>query len=291
MLRAFRAAFAVLLTTLVLPATAGESAPLRFGMIESPLHTQSDLQPVADWIASRIGRPVELVTAADYPDLSARTERGEIDVAILFPVAVAQALSRVPPVTVLACSIRQGKPTYRGYFITRQESAVRTLADLKGTRIAFVDRGSTSGYFYPVQVLKKEGLVRGEADLASFFGAVSFLGSHEKVLKAVAAGEADAGTAYDLGIRRSVDAGVDPGAFRIIGRTDEIPHEAVAARFGLDPAVAAKVRDALLELDTRTDAGRRVLKPMATQLNGFAPCDASVFDAVRTLLAEKEAPR
>lgn len=69
------------------------------------------------------------------------------------------------------------------------------------------------------------------------------------------------------------------------------PARGVAARFGLDPAISAKVREALLALDSRTDAGRRVLRPMATQLNGFAPCDESVFDAVRELVTEKDGAR
>ena len=259
-------------------------APVRFGMIESPLHREADLRPVADWIAARTSREVELVAFRDYEALSARIESGGVDIAILFPVAVAQALERLPPVRVLACSVRQGKPTYRGYFITRHESKVASLADLAGKRIAFVDESSTSGFFFPLQVLRKEGLVKDREDLERFFGSVSFLGSHEKVLEAVASGEADAGTVYDQAIRRSADMGVDAATFRILGRTDPIPHEALAAAPNLDPALFEELRKAVLALDTRTEEGRRVLLPMAMELNGFAPCDERVFDPVRELI-------
>lgn len=265
-------------------SNAESHPPVRLGMIESPLHRKADLQPVADWIAARTSRVVELVTVDDYPELSARIESGAVEIAILFPVALAQSLEKLPPVRVLACSVRQGKPTYRGYFITRHRSDVRTLADLAGKRIAFVDESSTSGFFFPFQVLRKEGFVKERADLERFFGSVSFLGSHEKVLQAVASGDADVGTVYDQAIRRSVDMGVDAATFRILGRTDPIPHEAVAAAPGLDPALFRELQEAILALDTRTEEGRRVLLPMAMELNGFAPCDERVFDPVRELI-------
>ncbi len=50
------------------------------------------------------------------------------------------------------------------------------------------------------------------------------------------------------------------------------------------PGDSVNAEDSLLTLDTRTEAGRRILMPMATKLDGFVSCDERVFDAVRDLI-------
>ena len=196
-------------------------------------------------------------------------------------------MNRVPPVELLGCSVRQGKTSYRGYLIARRDGGVRSLKDLRGKRMAFVDEGSTSGYFYPVQVLRDEGLLSGPEDLKSLFSSVEFLGSHEKVVLAVAEGRADAGAVYDLAIADAAErVGVDPASMRILGRTRPIPHEAVVALPGVDPELRRNFQEAILALDTRSEEGRRVLRPLAgnLKLNGCIACDQSVFDPLRGIL-------
>ena len=132
-------------------------------------------------------------------------------------------------------------------------------------------------------MFRKEGLIASREDLPAFFSDVRFLQSHENVLRAVAAGEVDSGAIVDQALESGVQVGVDLGSLRILARTDPIPHEAVVASSGTDPALAAAFREALLSLDTRSAAGREVLRPMSSglKLNGFVDCDASVFAPLR----------
>lgn len=273
------------------PSAASDSgpAPLRLGVIPSLSRDrmEAELEPVARWIGDRIGRRIELSYASDYADIASKIRQHEVEFAILFPLAYAQARESDPPVELLGCSVRQGKPNYRGYVITRGDSEVHSLAGLRGKTIAFVDRRSTSGFLYPLQVLEEAGLVHGDADFERFFGKVEFLGSHAAVVEAVATGKVDAGTVYDLAIRESTAQGVGGGgSLRILARTAPIPHEAVVARADIDPELRESFRKALLSLDTRSPEGRAVLHPMtsALELNGFVDCDPSTFDPVRRLL-------
>lgn len=281
----------LILLSFSLVAQSPAAPPVRFGLIPSIAHErmEAEFRPVADFLGKRIGRKVELVPAKDYDEIGRMLESRRVDFAILFPLAFAQAMNRTPPVHLLGCSVRQGKPSYRGYFLTRQDSTVRTLQDLKGKRIGFVNKGSTSGYLFPVQVLIGQKLIANEAGLADFFSEIRFLESHDAVLRAVERGEVDAGTVFDLAIAQATRDGLDAGSFRVIGRTAEIPHEAVVSVDGVDPVLRDRFKEALLSLDTRTPEGRAVLRPMATdmKLNGFVDCNEDVFKPVRDLVPSR----
>ena len=267
---------------------APQGAPIRFGLIPAiaPARMVTEFTPVADYLGARLGRPVQLVVAKDYAEISTMLKTHQVEFAVLFPLAFAQAEATIPDVSLIACSVRQGKPAYHGYIITTRNSPVHTLADLRGKKIGFVDKGSTSGYLYPVQVLIDEHLIERPEDLPKFFSEVKYLDSHDNVLKAVLTGEVDAGAVYDGEVAQAGRLGVDPGQLRILARTAPIPHEAVVAAPGVDPKLRDEFRRVLLTLDTRTPEGRAVLRPLVTELklNGYVDCDRHVFDPVRALM-------
>lgn len=282
------AACVLILGSTLLTAPRNPDGPVRLGVVPSiPSDSlQSELGPVTAYLGKKLGREVVLVVADDYGDISHRLEAGELEFAILFPLVFAQAHAKDPLVQLIGCSVRQGKAHYRGYIVTRQTSDIRSLAQLEGRSIGFVDPGSASGFYFPVQMFRKEGLIANGDDLPKFFSDVRFLQSHENVLRAVASGEVDSGAVVDHALARGVQVGVDLGSLRILARTDPIPHEAVVAASGVDPALRAAFRDALLSLDTRSTAGREVLRPMSSdlKLNGFVSCDEAVFAPLRETL-------
>jgi phosphonate transport system substrate-binding protein len=63
---------------------------------------------------------------------------------------------------------------------------IKSLKDLKGKRIGFVDKKSSSGYLYPLLALKKIGLKESD------FKSVTFSGSHSKSVDMLNAKEVDA---------------------------------------------------------------------------------------------------
>ena len=64
-----------------------------------------------------------------------------------------------------------------------------SLESLKGKSFAFGSKESTGGYMYPMAWMKENNL-----NPEKYFKSVEFLGSHNNVLDAVAAGRVDAGS-------------------------------------------------------------------------------------------------
>ena len=83
--------------------------------------------------------------------------------------------------------IRHGSPNYQSQFITRADSSIKSLTDLQGKKIAFVDPASASGYLLPLKTLNDKKVKPKE---------VLFAMTHDNVVAKVYRKEVDAGATY-----------------------------------------------------------------------------------------------
>jgi phosphonate transport system substrate-binding protein len=254
---------------------------LRFGLVPFLSHgtMREAHQKLADYLSTTLGVPVELSVGDSYANAIDRLAAGEFDLVELSPLAYARATQRVA-LECLVQSIADGSATASGYLFVREDSSRRTLDDLRGATIAFVDPMSTSGYLYPRKLLRERGL-----DVDKDFARVEFLGNHEAVLLAVAEGRVDAGATYQgafAALKRS--KGVDPLTFRVVAKTPRTPRDIFCVRPEVPDEVAQAIKQALLALTARERAGREILGPL--NINGFLPADDSAYDEVRRVAAE-----
>jgi ABC-type phosphate/phosphonate transport system substrate-binding protein len=134
----------------------------------------------------------------------------------------------------LVSSVRQGMTTFHGAMFVREESPIRSMLDLKGTRVAWVAPTSAAGYIFPRLMLASRGI-----DPALLFASETFLHSHGNVASAVLNGEADVGSVhavFEAGdpTRRVLRAPfldlVVPGTSpRILFTTEAIPSDLIVA--------------------------------------------------------------
>jgi phosphonate transport system substrate-binding protein len=257
---------------------------LRFGVVPyfAPDTISAAHQRLASYLSKTLSVPVDVVVGGSYSDSIERVARGEFDLVELSPYAYAKASARAK-LRCLAQSIADGSATASGYIFVRDDSPRRTLADLKGASVAFVDPASTSGYLYARKLLKDQGI-----DFKTDLGRTEFLGNHESVLLAVRDGRFDAGATFQgafAELRRSKN--VDPLTFRVIGKTPRTPRDIFCVREAVPEVVAEAITRALLALDGRERAGREILGPLS--LNGFRPADDAAYDNVRKVALEIEA--
>jgi len=235
-----------------------------------------------EYLGRQLGVPVELMIGESYDDVVARTGANDFDAVMLSPYTYALAMEkqRLP---CLVQMIGDGSATAAGYIVVREDSPIRSVADLPGARFGFVDRASTSGYIYAVKVLRDNGI-----DPRKHLGSMEFLGNHEAVLQAILDGRIDAGATYQgslTALRRSKD--IDPLSFRIIAKTERTPRDILCVRADLPELVRTELQRLLLVLTVRDRVGREILAPMS--VNGFQPPDDAAYDGVRKVAAEVRA--
>ena len=130
---------------------------------------------------------------------------------------------------------------YRGYhlaMVVKADSPYKTLADLKGKKVAHTAASSNSGNLAPRALFPAEGLMP-DRDYKPLFS-----GKHEHSIAGVAAGDYDAAPiAHDILERMAERGTVKMDDFRIIWKSRNFPPGGLSMAHDLAPALAAKIRE------------------------------------------------
>ena len=176
------------------------SQPYNDGTIDfimSPTEPQNYMMkqygPFADHIDESVdSADVELQYASNYSAVLQGLGSGSADIAETGPFAAALGVKSDDAEIALQRKAYGGWK-YTSVIVTREDSDIETLQDLKGKTIAFADITSASGSLYPLWMLKEEGLEIGEAPSsdngADFTGTWS---GHAEAFKTLQDGQADA---------------------------------------------------------------------------------------------------
>jgi phosphonate transport system substrate-binding protein len=245
-----------------------------------PSHEAESVTTTADGLAALLdaqtGLHFKASTATSYVGIVEAMGAGQVQVGWLPPVAYIFAHQRNGDEALLKV-IRHGKPTYRGQIMVRSGSPYKSVADLKGRRIAFPEQTSASGYYYPAALLKAAG-VDPENDIEPRFS-----GGHDAALLMLVHGEADAACGFE-DIRTRVEAVVPDvmAKVRVLAYTPEIPADNVCVSKSLPAELRQKVLDGLLAM-AGTDQGKALLKELY-DIDGLAPATDSDYEPVRQMM-------
>jgi phosphonate transport system substrate-binding protein len=250
-------------------------------MVFVPSVNSEELAASADQLAKLLetetGYKVKGSVGTSYSAVVEAMGAGHVDIGWLNPFSYVLAHNKYG-VEPLLITKRSGSRTYHGVIITRTDSGINALSDLKGKKFAFVDPLSTSGTIYPKLSLMAAG-IDPDKDLAQTI----FAGGHDKVVIAVYQKQADAGAIYagkDRDARDRVQ-GTIPDVLektKVIAKTDEIPNDNVSVRKELPADVKTKLKTALQNV-MATDAGRRILENY--EIDGVESVTDADYDSIR----------
>lgn len=229
-----------------LPA-AGEALydrPLRVMLVPSDGGTEegtrADFEPLFDALTNMTGLTFEIRVGQSYASVIEAIAAGLTDLAYMGTVSFLTASDR-GPVELLAISEENGNFFYYSGLFTREDSGIRTLADIPGRTIVFSDPRSSSGFVYPLA-----HLLKNEIDPVRDARRIILSGSHSNSLTALAEGRAEVAAAPFESYLKSVRQGaIDPRDIHIIAKSDPIPNPPIAANSELPKAVLDALREAL----------------------------------------------
>jgi len=174
-------------------------------------------------------------------------------------------------------ALRNGSAFYQGQIVTRANSGIKSVADLKGKTFARVDPVSTSGWIIPSLLIKAAGLST-ETDIK-----IIEAGSHPGVITAVYSGQADAGASF-VDARANIQKDYPDVMDKVIVLqvSGNIPNDGVQFHPSVPQALRDKVVDALLEI-IKTEAGKTAINT-AYQWTALEKHDDSFYDQFRQVL-------
>ena len=118
-------------------------------------------------------------------------------------------------------------------------AGIKSVADLKGKRVAHVSQSSNSGHQAPVYFFSKLGVVPGK-DYE-----IAFTGKHDNSILGVVNGDYDAAAVADTVLERMVNRGVVKRTdYRVVYTSPLFPVAGYAYAHNLDPKLAEKIKEA-----------------------------------------------
>jgi len=252
----------------------------RLHLVLTPSQKPTDLLATGEEFARTLTKltdiPVRVTVASDYAAVIEALRNRTADLAFVHPVGYVLA-SREAKATIVVRNLWHGKSSFSSRIYVRRESGIKSLEELRGKTIAFIDPASSSGYTYPMVLLIQRGLVKNR-DPKTFFREVVFAGAHDAGMRALLNGHVDALASFDMAREQYLKDPAERERVVYIAETPEIPEAGIAARAGLDPATFAKVRGALLQI--RAPEYAELLRRLY-EIDGFAPADDRDYDPVR----------
>jgi len=175
-------------------------------------------------------------------------------------------------------SVRYGSPYYKGQIIARADAGIKSLEDLKGKRVCWVDAASASGYIIPRIMLMAAG-VDPDKDLAQ----QTEVGSHDGVALAVYKGDCDAGATYIDARDKIADKFPDVKEKTVvIAESPPIPNDGLQFVKDFPPEMRQKIVTAFLEI-MATEEGKEAMGK-AYGWDKVVEKDDSFYDDFRAVL-------
>lgn len=254
-----------------IPALAAQ--PITIGLIPSE-DAQAMLENSKEVIAKleqQLGVPVKPFISTDYNGIIEALRAKKLDIAYLgpFSYALATTVANVEAFAVPETK-KSGKTSYNSLLITRKDSGLTTLPQLKGKTLAFVDPSSASGHLFP-----NAGLTQAGYEPTKYFSRVIFSGSHDASILAVANKKVDAAAVAAPILALAVSRGVvKQDDFNVVWTSPDIPESPMVWRRDLSPELRQKIAAAFANLKDITWGDRG-------QLNGFVPTNDAAYNVVR----------
>ena len=229
----------------------GEIEVLRWGLIpaDDAAEMLRQYQVVVDYLEGRLDMEIELQVTNDYTAAIEAMRNKHIDMAWFGPFSYILAVEQADAEALVNGFRRDTKrATYKSIIITRADSGIKTLDDLKGRSFAFVDPASTSGNLIPRKMLIENGI-----DPDNDFSTIFYAGSHNAVGLAVNNSKVDAGAIGDTTYNRMLkEEQIDPEVDIIIFESPPIPGSPIAVRGDLPQDLKDRIQQALIEMDQQT---------------------------------------
>lgn len=268
----------IALWTFLIAVSAGaafaQQKELRISAIpdENPQELLRIYTPFADYLSKEVGMPVKFTPVVDYPATVEGLAAGKLDMVWYGGLTSVQAARMAKGAKRVV--MRKEDTEFKSQFITRKDTGVRDLKDLKGKTFSFGNVASTSGHLMPRYYLVKAG-INPEKDFSKF----SFSGAHDATAAWVESGRVDAGALNFLVWDKLVATKkVDTDKVHVFYTTPPFVDYVWTVRGGLDSALVEKISKAFLKLDYNKPEDKKLLDLHRTK--GYIPAKDEQWKSV-----------
>lgn len=254
---------------------------LRLGFIpfESAEQLLQDVQPLIQVIEKGMDMEVRPYVAADYTGVVEAFKGGNLDAAFMSPASYVLGHQEAG-IEVILKSHRKREAFYFGTIITRADSPIKTLEDLKGKSFSFGDPLSTSGHVFPRKILLDAG-INPNTD----FENVIYSGSHDATILAILNKKVDAGATYADDNQAKSAAWTrflspeEQKQIRVLAFSDPIPADNICVSKFMSAEQKDRLQKTMLDYSDSPD-GKKLMKELY-HFDGYMKASNGDYEPVR----------
>jgi len=235
--------------------------------------------PILAQLEKDLGIKVKAVNATDYRGTIEALKFKKAEIGHLGPKSYVEAstnnYANVEPIAQL--QLANGSLGYRSCLIVHADSDMFSPEDIAGKTFAFNDPNSTSGYLVPSAFFMTEMNV----DPKKFFSKVTFSGSHEASILAVANKKAEVASTNLPDLQQLTRENKVPrNALRVIWVSKLIPNDPIVVRKDMPASLRAAITESLTTMKARNP---EAFKEIGAWVGNFVPADDAKYQVIRDL--------
>ncbi|WP_282937166.1 phosphate/phosphite/phosphonate ABC transporter substrate-binding protein [Paenibacillus sp. RC67] len=248
---------------------------------------EAKAKPLEKLLGDKLGIPVKVSISTNYNTIIEAMASKKVDIGFLPPTGYVLAHDEKKAADLLLQAQRYGVDdatgqedksklvdSYKSMIIVKNDSPIKTIADLKDKKVAWQDVTSSAGYIYPGLELKKNK-IDPDKDVKGIV-----VKGHDKGVLAVLNNEVDAAAIFQ-DARTTVMKDI-PDVFsktRVLFFTAPIPNDTISVRNDMDPEWRKKIADAFIAIG-KDPQGQQIIYEVYSH-RGYTVSDDKKFDVVR----------
>jgi phosphonate transport system substrate-binding protein len=236
------------------PAQCVDPPVLTFSYVatENPERYQQIFQPLMDHLSEATGKPVKFILWKSTDEEVDAMMHDKLLIAGFNTGGVSLAVNKAGFVPV--CMLPSPGGAMQMEILVPPDSLIKTPADLKGHELTLTEPSSNSGFKAPMVILKDEFGLQPGIDYV-----IRISGGHDQSLEGLVSTNPDEqleaiAVANDMLNRHLADGTVKANQFRSIYKSKNFPTACFGYVYNLQPDLAKKIRDALLDFDFKNTA-------------------------------------
>jgi len=245
--------------------------------------TFKKFHPLITYLKQETGLQINMVVPRDFGQLQVSLKGGEIDFALQDPHTYVLLANLLNTDTIIKALTWEGSVFQHGVIITRKDSGIKSVSDLRGKSLMFGPKLSFSKWIAAKDLLK-DNHINIDEDLRSYQNG----GCCQDIAFNVYLKSVDAGVVCDHFLKEQAesdnDLGLDSNQLIAIAETGSVPTRVFVARKETDRDLVHRVDEALLKLDKQNPVHAAILYPV--ELGGFQRANDHDYDSVRVLMEE-----
>ena len=240
--------------------------------------------PLITYLEQQTGLYIKLIVPRELTGLERAIINGDIDFAFQDPHTYVRLANLHDKGTLIRSLTFDGATSQSGVVIVRKDNLIRKMEDLKGRTVMFGARLSTTKWV-AAKLLFEESGIDIDKDLKDYSNG----GCCQDIAFSVYLKAVDAGVVCEHFLEdhpeKQQELGIDANQIIVLGKTKRVPTRVFAARKDINKDVITKINRALLSLDKKYPAHKKIL--YCAEIGGFQKSKDEDYNNIRMLIGAK----